>query len=135
MGSVFYLSHSTVSASTTDALSLICTDLLPLGSQIAYIGSPLVVPTWAILNVLASLVFWIYIVTPALYYSNTWFTGHLPLQSNSIYDNMGKAYNVSRVVNRRNDFTFDVDKYEQYSQVGIAYQGVRGFRQNSNHRR
>ncbi|KAK8116544.1 OPT family small oligopeptide transporter [Apiospora kogelbergensis] len=67
-------------------------------SQIAYIGSPLVVPTWAILNVLASLVFWIYI-------------------SNSIYDNMGKAYNVSRVVNRRNDFTFDVDKYEQYSQI------------------
>ncbi|KAK8859023.1 Sexual differentiation process protein isp4 [Apiospora arundinis] len=86
-------------------------------SQIAYIGSPLVVPTWAILNVLASLVFWIYIITPALYYSNTWFTGHLPLQSNLIYDNMGKSYNVSRVVNRRNDFTFDDNKYEQYSQI------------------
>lgn len=91
-------------------------DILP-GSQIAYIGSPLVVPTWAILNVLASLVFWIYIITPALYYSNTWFTGHLPLQSNLIYDNMGKKYNVSRVVNQRNDFTFDDNKYEQYSQV------------------
>lgn len=40
------------------------------GSQISYIGSPLLVPTWAILNVLAALVFWIWIVGSALYYSN-----------------------------------------------------------------
>ncbi|KAF4450433.1 OPT family small oligopeptide transporter [Fusarium austroafricanum] len=76
-------------------------------SQIAYIGSPLVVPVWAILNVLASLVFWIFIVSPALYYSNTWFSAHLPLQSNSIFDNTGAVFNVSRVVNKKEGFTFD----------------------------
>lgn len=69
---------------------------------------------------LASLVFWIYIITPALYYSNTWYSGHLPMQSNSIYDNMGKVYNVSRVVNKVNDFTFDHAKYDQYSPVSFA---------------
>ncbi|KAF5624340.1 OPT family small oligopeptide transporter [Fusarium sp. NRRL 52700] len=86
-------------------------------SQIAYIGSPLVVPVWAILNVLASLVFWIYIVSPALYYSNTWFSAHLPLQSNSIFDNTGEVFNVSRVVNKKDGFTFDHDLYAQYSDI------------------
>ncbi|KAK2674530.1 Oligopeptide transporter, OPT superfamily [Fusarium oxysporum f. sp. vasinfectum] len=86
-------------------------------SQIAYIGSPLVVPVWAILNVLASLVFWIYIVSPALYYSNTWFSAHLPLQSNSIFDNTGEVFNVSKVVNKKEGFTFDHDLYAQYSDI------------------
>ncbi|UNI13512.1 hypothetical protein JDV02_000251 [Purpureocillium takamizusanense] len=96
--------------------------LLPLTldwSQIAYIGSPLVVPTWAILNVLASLVFWIYIVTPALYYSNTWLSGYLPLQSNAIFDRTAKVYNVSRVVNKGDGFTFDPAKYEAYSDIRL----------------
>ncbi|KAF5557456.1 OPT family small oligopeptide transporter [Fusarium mexicanum] len=86
-------------------------------SQIAYIGSPLVVPVWAILNVLASLIFWIYIVSPALYYSNTWFSAHLPLQSNSIFDNTGEVFNVSKVVNKKEGFTFDHDLYAQYSDI------------------
>ncbi|KAH7192843.1 OPT oligopeptide transporter protein-domain-containing protein [Fusarium flagelliforme] len=86
-------------------------------SQIAYIGSPLVVPVWAILNVLASLVFWIYIISPALYYSNTWFSAHLPLQSNSIYDNTGAVFNVSKVINKKDDFTFDPQKYADYSHI------------------
>ena len=91
------------------------------GSQISYIGSPLVVPTWAILNVLASVVFWIYIVTPALYYSNTWLSAYLPLQSNSIFDRTAKVYNVSRVVNKGDGFTFDPTKYEAYSDVSTPY--------------
>ncbi|KAM0231407.1 hypothetical protein ACHAPO_008517 [Fusarium lateritium] len=86
-------------------------------SQIAYIGSPLVVPVWAILNVLVSLVIWIYIVSPALYYSNTWFSAHLPLQSNSIFDNTGQVFNVSRVINKKDDFTFDPQKYADYSHI------------------
>ncbi|QGI70113.1 hypothetical protein CEK26_002448 [Fusarium fujikuroi] len=86
-------------------------------SQIAYIGSPLVVPVWAILNVLASLVFWIYIISPALYYSNTWFSAHLPLQSNSIFDNTGEVFNVSKVVNKKDGFTFDHDLYARYSDI------------------
>ncbi|KAM5345937.1 hypothetical protein ACJ41O_011798 [Fusarium nematophilum] len=86
-------------------------------SQIAYIGSPLVVPTWAILNVLGSLVLWIYVVTPALYYTNTWWSAYLPLQSNSIFDNTGQVFNVSRVINKRDDFAFDLDKYREYSPI------------------
>ncbi|WQF84478.1 Putative oligopeptide transporter, OPT superfamily [Colletotrichum destructivum] len=86
-------------------------------SQIAYIGSPLVVPTWAILNVLASLVFWIYIISPALYYSNTWESAYLPIQSNSIYDHSGKTFNVSKVINKADGFSFDPVKYANYSDI------------------
>ncbi|KAJ6785179.1 hypothetical protein PWT90_01590 [Aphanocladium album] len=86
-------------------------------AQIAYIGSPLVIPAWAILNILASLVFWIYIITPAIYYSNTWFTGYLPMQSNSIFDNTGKVYNVSRVIDKKDGFILDLKKYNSYSEI------------------
>jgi hypothetical protein len=74
------------------------------GSQIAYIGSPLVVPTWAIANVLAALVFWVYIISPALYYSNMWNSAYLPIQSNSVFDNTGKTYNVSRVIKKQDGY-------------------------------
>ncbi|KAG7142639.1 Glutathione transporter 1 like protein [Verticillium longisporum] len=84
-------------------------------SQIAYIGSPLVVPTWAILNVLASLIFWIYAVSPAIYYSNTWSSAYLPIQSDSVYDNTGAVYNVSRVIDKNLGFSFNSTKFDEYS--------------------
>lgn len=39
-------------------------------SQISYIGSPLIVPFWAILNIFVGFVAIYWIITPALYYSN-----------------------------------------------------------------
>lgn len=53
----------------------------PIGSQISYVGSPLLIPSWAVLNVFISLVFWIWIVAVALYYTNVWNTAYLPFQS------------------------------------------------------
>ncbi|KID72776.1 Oligopeptide transporter OPT superfamily, partial [Metarhizium brunneum ARSEF 3297] len=88
-------------------------------SQISYIGSPLIVPTWVIFNILAAVVFWIWIITPALYYSNTWLSAYLPLQSNSIFDNTAKVYNVSRVINAKNGFTFDEAKFAAYSDIRL----------------
>ncbi|KAG9525478.1 OPT superfamily oligopeptide transporter, partial [Aureobasidium melanogenum] len=84
-------------------------------SQIAYIGSPLVVPTWAILNVGASLLFWIYIITPAMYYSNTWFSAYLPIQSTAVFDDAGKTYNVTKILTH--DDKFDHAKYSAYSPI------------------
>ncbi|KAK7179683.1 hypothetical protein DPSP01_011569 [Paraphaeosphaeria sporulosa] len=86
-------------------------------SQIAYIGSPLVVPTWAISNVLAALVIWVYIVSPALYYTNTWNSAYLPIQSNSVFDNTGRTYNVSRIINKQDEYQLDPVKYANYSPI------------------
>ncbi|KAH8703517.1 OPT oligopeptide transporter protein-domain-containing protein [Talaromyces proteolyticus] len=94
--------------------------LLPITfdwSQISYVGSPLLVPSWAILNVFLGLVFWIWIVAVACYYTNTWYTGYLPFQSSSVYDNTGAVYKASRIVNKADGYKIDVAKYESYSPV------------------
>ena len=84
-----------------------------------YIGLPLVVPTWAIANILAALVFWVYVISPALYYRNVWNSDFLPIQSNSVYDSTGKTYNVNRVTNKQDGYQLDAVKYESYSTVCI----------------
>ncbi|KAL5374579.1 hypothetical protein PMIN02_012231 [Paraphaeosphaeria minitans] len=94
--------------------------LLPITfdwSQIAYIGSPLVVPTWAIANVFAALIVWVYIVSPALYYTNTWNSAYLPIQSNSVFDNTGHTYNVSRIINKQDGYRINLVKYADYSTI------------------
>ncbi|OJJ03412.1 hypothetical protein ASPVEDRAFT_890167 [Aspergillus versicolor CBS 583.65] len=94
--------------------------LLPLTfdwSQVAYVTSPLLVPSWAIVNVAVALVFWVYVVATACYYTNVWNTGYFPFQSSDIYDNTGAVYNVSRVLGEGTSFQLDVVKYENYSPV------------------
>ncbi|KAL2788763.1 OPT superfamily oligopeptide transporter [Aspergillus keveii] len=85
-------------------------------AYVAYVASPLLVPSWAIINIAVALVVWVYIVAPACYYSNVWNTAYLPFQSSSIFDNTGNVYNVSRIIS---DGSFDVDvsEYESYSPV------------------
>ncbi|WYZ36993.1 hypothetical protein EsH8_II_000499 [Colletotrichum jinshuiense] len=82
-------------------------------SQIAYNGSPLVVPFWAQANVFAGWVILFALVTPILYYTNTWYTAYLPFSGADTYDNTGQIYNATRVVGR--DGNFIVEEYEKYS--------------------
>ncbi|KAI2766204.1 hypothetical protein DTO012A8_8570 [Penicillium roqueforti] len=94
--------------------------LLPLTfdwSQISYVGSPLLIPSWAVFNVFVSLVFWIWIVAVALYYSNVWNTGYLPFQSSQVFDNTGNIYKVKKIVNAASGYKLDVKKYLAYSPV------------------
>ncbi|KAJ6118070.1 hypothetical protein N7471_013947 [Penicillium samsonianum] len=94
--------------------------LLPITldwSQISYIGSPLLIPSWAVLNVFISLVFWIWIVAVALYYTNVWNTGYLPFQSSQVFDNTGNTYKVKKIVNAASDYKLDVKKCLAYSPV------------------
>ncbi|KAJ5265113.1 hypothetical protein N7524_006131 [Penicillium chrysogenum] len=94
--------------------------LLPITfdwSQISYVGSPLLIPSWAVLNVFISLVFWIWIVAVACYYTNVWNTGYLPFQSSQVFDNTGNAYKVRKIVNAASGYQLDVNKYLAYSPV------------------
>ncbi|KAI1382864.1 OPT-domain-containing protein [Hypoxylon trugodes] len=52
-------------------------------------------------------------VIAALWYTNTYSTGYLPINSNRVFDNTGALYNVSNVVDERG--LFDAAKYEVYS--------------------
>lgn len=83
-------------------------------NQIAWIGSPLMVPWWAELHAFGSFVLFYWICVPALYYSNTWHFGRFPLMSSSPYDNTGAVYNVTRIIDN-STFTFDQKAFEDYS--------------------
>ncbi|KIW08125.1 OPT family small oligopeptide transporter [Verruconis gallopava] len=84
-------------------------------SQIAYIGSPLVVPFWAALNIIGGLVIVMWIIAPILYYTNVMYSSYMPILSTAVFDNEGKPYNVQRILTDK--FVFDIDAYQNYSRV------------------
>lgn len=84
-------------------------------AQIAYIGSPLLTPFWAAMNVVGGLVVVMWIIAPILYYTNVLFSSYMPILSSSVFDNTGKIYDVSKILTP--DFLFDREAYHQYSRV------------------
>ncbi|EMD35965.1 hypothetical protein CERSUDRAFT_115910 [Gelatoporia subvermispora B] len=87
-------------------------------AQIAYIGSPLATPWWAEANVAIGFVFFFWILTPVLYYTNTWYAKFMPMSSRTSYDNTGAAYNVTAIVNA--DSSLNLAKYEAYSPLFLS---------------
>lgn len=81
-------------------------------SMIAYNTNPLLSPHWAALNVFFGFALFFWIVTPTLYYTNTWFTAHLPYCTAEVYDRFGQVYNSTNVITGQN---FDEAKYQAYS--------------------
>ncbi|KAF8648518.1 hypothetical protein AX16_006224 [Volvariella volvacea WC 439] len=82
-------------------------------SQISWIGSPLMVPWWAEVHIFLGFVMFYWILTPALYYTNSWNLAYFPISANEPYDRFGNVYNISRVL--RHDDTFDLAAYDEYS--------------------
>ncbi|KAJ2896660.1 hypothetical protein MKZ38_005312 [Zalerion maritima] len=84
-------------------------------AQVAYIGSPLLTPFWAAMNVVGGLVIVMWIVAPIAYYKNLYFSSYMPILSSSVFDNTGKVYDVSKILTK--DFVLDRDAYRNYSRV------------------
>ena len=84
-------------------------------AQITYIGSPLLVPFWAAVNVIGGMFVVMWLIAPILYYSNVFYSSYMPILSSSVYDNTGSIYNVTRILT--DDFLFDKPSYSQYSRV------------------
>jgi OPT family small oligopeptide transporter len=84
-------------------------------AQIAYIGSPLLTPFWAAMNVVGGLVLVMWIVAPIAYYGNWLYSSYMPILSAAVFDNTGKVYDVSKILTK--DFLFDKEAYKNYSRV------------------
>jgi OPT family oligopeptide transporter len=84
-------------------------------AQIAYIGSPLLTPFWAAMNVVGGLVLVMWIIAPIAYYKNLFFSSYMPILSSAVFDNTGHIYDVSKILTP--DFLFDRDAYHKYSRV------------------
>lgn len=79
------------------------------------------VPWWAQVNALAGIAIFLWIIAPILYYTNTFYSGHLPFLDANVFDNTGHHYNVTRIITP--DFLFDLQKYKEYSPlyIPVAY--------------
>src|SRR5438045_2267599 len=75
-------------------------------------------PFWAIANVFNGFVFWIWFITPILHFTNVWYGKYMPISTNISYDDTGKRYNVTRVLNEQ--FNFDIGKYKSYSPLFLG---------------
>ncbi|KAI1146320.1 OPT-domain-containing protein [Nemania diffusa] len=84
-------------------------------AQIAYIGSPLLTPFWASMNVIGGLVIVMWIIAPIAYYCNLFYSSYMPILSASVFDNTGHIYDVGRILTP--DFLFDRAAYSKYSRV------------------
>lgn len=88
-------------------------------NQIAgYIGSPLIPPATTIVTIFSSIVVIFWIVVPAVYYTNTWYSKYLPLSSLGSYDRYQQTYNVTKIVNKEN-LSFNEEGYKAYSPLFI----------------
>ncbi|TFY75549.1 hypothetical protein EWM64_g8464 [Hericium alpestre] len=82
-------------------------------SRITWVGSPLMIPWWAEVHIFVGFVIFYWILTPILYYTNSWSLAHFPMFANEPYDRFGNVYNVSRVMQK--DDTFNLTAYNDYS--------------------
>ncbi|KAJ7736920.1 OPT oligopeptide transporter protein-domain-containing protein [Mycena metata] len=82
-------------------------------TEVSWIGSPLMVPWWAEVHVFLGFVTFYWILTPALYYTNTWFLAYFPISANVPYDRFGNQYNVSAVLGAGDQF--NATAYAAYS--------------------
>jgi OPT family small oligopeptide transporter len=75
-------------------------------------NDPLMIPSFSTFNAVGGM-FFTGLIVLAVWYTNTWNTGYLPINSNRVYDHWGKLYNVSRTIDERG--MYDHEKYSQYS--------------------
>ncbi|KAJ6602095.1 OPT-domain-containing protein [Mycena vulgaris] len=86
-------------------------------NQLVYAVDPLIYPFYSTFNTFLGTLITLPIIA-ALWYTNTWNTGYLPINSNRVFDNTGTPYQVLNVVG--NNTLFDQEKYENYSPAYLA---------------
>jgi OPT family small oligopeptide transporter len=73
---------------------------------------PLMVPFFSTFNLFLGALVSMFIII-AFYYTNSFYTAYLPINSNRPFDHFGRLYNVSSIINDKG--IFDAAKYEAYS--------------------
>ncbi|KAL4905496.1 hypothetical protein BDW74DRAFT_167723 [Aspergillus multicolor] len=88
---------------------------------ITYNVDPLVVPFHVTFNMFLGVLMGA-IVLIGLYWTNTYHTGYLPINTNTMFTNNGSQYDVSAILNDKG--LLDTEKYLAYSPVYIAASSI-----------
>ncbi|CDY22616.1 BnaC08g42500D [Brassica napus] len=85
----------------------------------SYLGSPLVTPFFAIVNVLVGYVLIMYMVIPISYWGMNVYEAHkFPIFSSDLFDSQGQLYNISTIVNDK--FELDEVMYQREGRVYLS---------------
>ncbi|KAK7299916.1 hypothetical protein RJT34_10745 [Clitoria ternatea] len=84
-----------------------------------FLGSPLAVPGFAIINIMVGFVLFLYVLIPISYWNNVYDAKKFPLISSHTFDSTGANYNVSRILNDK-AFDIDMDSYNKYSKLYLS---------------
>ncbi|KAI8867906.1 oligopeptide transporter [Ramicandelaber brevisporus] len=79
----------------------------------AFAGSPIATPFWALCNMVVGFVLYVWVITPALYYTNTWDAQRFPIYAAYTFDKYGNIYNTTRIITK--DLHLNVTAYNEYS--------------------
>ncbi|CAI9771308.1 unnamed protein product [Fraxinus pennsylvanica] len=85
----------------------------------SFLGSPLVTPFFAILNVFVGYFAVVYLLIPVAYWGlNLYSAKTYPLFSSHLFDHVGQNYNVSAIVNDK--FEIDLPAYEKQGHIYLS---------------
>jgi hypothetical protein len=85
----------------------------------AFLGSPLVSPFFAIVNVYVGFVLLVYIIVPACYWAlDLYDAGTFPIYSTDLFTGAGQLYNITAIVNDK--FEIDMGAYAQQGKIHLS---------------
>ncbi|OTB10053.1 hypothetical protein K445DRAFT_268029 [Daldinia sp. EC12] len=84
----------------------------------AYLQDPLLAPTYAHVNTLIGLLFFVIIPCIGMAYTGALYSDYLPLVTSQTYDNTQSAYTVAKILG--DDHTLDLEKYHNYSPLFLS---------------
>ncbi|KAJ7965863.1 Oligopeptide transporter like [Quillaja saponaria] len=85
----------------------------------SYLGSPLISPFFAIVNVAVGYILIMYVLLPIVYWGvNLYDARNFPIFSSHLFNAQGQVYNVSAIVN--NNFEIDMQAYEKQGRINLS---------------
>lgn len=85
----------------------------------SYLGSPLISPFFAIVNVAFGYIITMFILLPTAYWGvNLYNAKNFPIFSSHLFDAHGQIYNVSAIVN--NQFEIDQEAYRRQGRINLS---------------
>ncbi|KAF2323885.1 hypothetical protein GH714_003695 [Hevea brasiliensis] len=85
----------------------------------SYLGSPLITPFFAIVNIIVGYIAMIYVIMPIAYWGfNTYDAKKFPIVSSHLFNHQGELYNVSAIVN--NKFEIDLPTYQKQGHLYLS---------------
>ncbi|CAF0916062.1 unnamed protein product [Adineta steineri] len=88
---------------------------LDWNAWVSFLGSPIIVPFWAQINIMIGFVAVAWILAPASYYTNLWGSKAMPITSNRVFTSDGYFYNVSAVLDSR--LRLNETAYKNYGEL------------------